>query len=490
MFILCCIGVQLQAATGKSFFMPRPQSVNLAMEHTVWHHFLHTQDLDDLKAHVQIAGFYQNSSDCDDVGNYFGIKNKHNVKMHMAVATTDVDFNWHRIRFIQNSTTDDSFTLTFEPEHMVYGVRFDYHHNFLNEFYVKAAFPIVRVENDMRMKVTDKRGIFASGGTNANDVENYFKGALNAINPNNSNNKLANLAYAKINGKQGATGIADVDLILGYNFCNELNYYFSLNVGVTVPTGNKSDGVWLFEPIVGNGFHWACGVGFDFGINLWEGDDQNFKLSVASNYRYLFENKQVRTLGLKNFGNGTSDNERNVHEFGHYRRLANGPVGSHLESNYFVVYPAANILTRNVDVEPGSQLDAIVSLSYINGGFVFDLGYNFFWKDTECVTLKDDIFTYDSVGNLVSVLHENYVLTGDVLAEQYMVAGRFLTVDDIDPCSAATPSQMTHKVYAGIGYVFNSGEYPVQLCLAGHYEFASDDGIENWGIWGKFGIGF
>ena len=79
-------------------------------------------------------------------------------------------------------------------------------------------------------------------------------------------------------------------------------------------------------------------------------------------------------------------------------------------------------------------------------------------------------------------------------AEAYLNKKKDLTAAQpswgIDVEKAETPSQFTHKIFGGIGYIFEGHTYPLIIGLAGHYEFDSDDGMDNWGIWEKLGITF
>ena len=67
----------------------------------------------------------------------------------------------------------------------------------------------------------------------------------------------------------------------------------------------------------------------------------------------------------------------------------------------------------------------------------------------------------------------------------------YVNNDSLDISTAETPSQCTHSIYGGLGYSFKEWDTPLMLGLGGKYEFASENSaIEQWGIWGKIGIGF
>ena len=46
-------------------------------------------------------------------------------------------------------------------------------------------------------------------------------------------------------------------------FVCEENVLSNGYVGMVIPTGNKAEAIYMAEPIVGNGNHWAVGGGID-----------------------------------------------------------------------------------------------------------------------------------------------------------------------------------------------------------------------------------
>ncbi len=458
------------AATNKTFLMPRSHGVNLAMEYTTWNELLQTKDEDRFGANFQITGFYSQSTNQSDIGKYFGVKDKNILDLRTTAANADVIGTYIIHDVAQAGAANAIAKIKLEPEQKAYGVRIDYYQDLekiLKGLYLKVALPVVHVENDVQLTVFGE----ADAATKA-DIISYFKGTYEGA-KNQANDNGAKLTHAKVDGARNTTGVADIDFVLGYKFLDKEKYHMSINLGLTIPVGDEADGVYMFEPIVGNGNHWAFGGGLDFGVKLWDDEDQNIKINAALNYRYLFEGTEKRTLGIK---------DRN---FGQYYLLGKG--GTPINDQQFE--PAANLLTRNVDVEPGSQLDAILGLAYNNGGFSLDIGYNLFWKDSEDVSLKDDPFATDAYGIVLRTLDPqlaaNFVPTNAAHAD-----GGQLAKANIDTAAAASPSQTTHKIYGGMGYIFKNWDYPLMLGLGGGYEFANSDALENWSLWGKLGIAF
>lgn len=70
------------------------------------------------------------------------------------------------------------------------------------------------------------------------------------------------LAFARFERRrQTKSTLAEIQLALGYNFLMCEDYYLGLNFRVYAPTGNRPKGLFVFEPIAGNGKHWEVGLG-------------------------------------------------------------------------------------------------------------------------------------------------------------------------------------------------------------------------------------
>ena len=478
LLLLAICTSSIQAATNKTTLIPRSHGVNLAMEYTTWNELLQLEKGDRFGANFQATVFYQDSTSGDDLGKYFGVNGKHNFTIasaaDLATFKTNKDDVYSRYILHDQANSQPTFKANtkLSPEQSAWGVRIDYYQDLekiLKGLYLKVALPIVNVDNDTEFGTSV--GTDVGDYTSAN-LRKFFSGTLTTIAAGNANAQ-ANLTKAKFTGSHSETSVADIDIALGYKFLDKANYHMSINLGFTIPTGSDNDGTFVFEPIVGNGNHWAFGAGLDFGAKLWGDNDQNIKLAIALNYRYLFESSEDRTLGLK-------DADGVVQPWGQYYLL--GQVGKPIATQQLI--PAANVLTRSVDVTPGSQLDAILGLAYNNGGWSVDLGYNLFWKEQGDVDFKG---SWEDDKYAVAAIDQDMAAGGN-----FDTAAWHVTKERIDISVAETPSYLTHKIYGGVGYIFKEWEYPLMLGLAAHYEFASDSGeqIENWGIWGKVGVAF
>jgi len=178
-------------------------------------------------------------------------------------------------------------------------------------------------------------------------------------------------------GKNKA-GLADIDLILGYNYFNTDCYHLGAYLMMVLPTGPLVNSNRLFSPQIGNNRHFELGIGFSAHSVLFGTECHNLALFFEGNITHMFKNTQCRTFDFANAGS-----------FSRYLLLkefdvTNSPVyaGNLLSATCFN--------TRNVHVKINVKGDASVKLAYRWGGLGIDVGYNIYGHASEDVSLKDD----------------------------------------------------------------------------------------------------
>src|SRR5579885_2307135 len=196
------------------------------------------------------------------------------------------------------------------------------------------------------------------------------------------------------NGSLSKTGVADLELVLGYNVVCTDNGYFGLNIRTAAPTGNHPCGEFLFEPIVGNGGSWQLGGGNDTHAVLWRGEhDNTLSFYLDANLTHLFKACQKRCFDLCGKPNS---------RYMLAQRLTTNTVGlagdtifgdtTCTDSNCTPsdaqfdneLSPVANLTMTKVKVSAAVQGDIALKFTYNNGnGFSYDLGYNFFGRSCE-----------------------------------------------------------------------------------------------------------
>ncbi len=202
-------------------------------------------------------------------------------------------------------------TIQFRPRHTFAGVGFDYK-QYLHcrdacekKWWAEISFPLLHVRNDMRLSE-----VITSTGTNTplNDNVNTnmveaFKGAKPFVNPLTefSSNSITGSGwnFGKIAGSRKKTGVADIELKLGYDYLCEEMCHAEGYIGGLIPTGNRPDAKFVFEPIVGHGKHGGIIWGASWGWEVWASCDRYVHFEMATNGRYLFRNSQHRSFDVK-----------------------------------------------------------------------------------------------------------------------------------------------------------------------------------------------
>jgi len=199
------------------------------------------------------------------------------------------------------------------------------------------------------------------------------------------------LQYAKFpNRRKSLTRLSDIQAALGWNFLQGYDHHFGLNVRMAAPTGNRPKGLYLFEPIVGNGHHWELGLGLTAHYLLWENECNGNSIGfyIDGNVTHMFGARQTRTFDLA--GKPMSRymlTERlgkpvtNLFSDPAQGSIANVTAPSAQFQNLLV--PLANLTTINVNVSIAAQADLTAMLNFVFGNYNLDVGYNYWGRSCE-----------------------------------------------------------------------------------------------------------
>jgi len=199
------------------------------------------------------------------------------------------------------------------------------------------------------------------------------------------------LSHAKFGcGSLPTTKLSDIQMALGCNFWQHCDYNVGLSLRAVIPTGTRPNGEYLFEPIIGNGHHFEFGGGLNSYARVWS-DDEGRMLSVYLdvNMTHLFKSRQIRVFDLKN-----SINSRYM-----LAELLGTPVldlqagaGLAVPNGQFqrVFAPVANLTALPVNVSAKLQTDLTLLFNYTHGGFTWDIGYNFWSRTCDRLTIACD----------------------------------------------------------------------------------------------------
>lgn len=277
------------------------------------------------------------------------------------------------------------------------------------------------------------------------------------------------LQFAKISPCPiNKAGIAEIRAALGWNWCCR-NYHVGFNVRTAAPTGTKPKGVFLFEPIVGNGHHWELGAGITAHWDFWMCEDENRHagLYFDVNITHLFKTKQRRTFDLKNKPNSRYMLAEKIGPSQLNPQLANPPFPAVQFQNEFS--PVANLTTFNVNVSVAAQADLVLMLNYTDDYWSFDLGYNFWGRSCEKISSPHLLTTScntscPSTAPVATFAENSWALKGDAFVIGFDPVGA-LPAGPVVPVSlAATENNAT--IHAGTNFPSSGTAAPAVITLA------------------------
>jgi len=212
------------------------------------------------------------------------------------------------------------------------------------------------------------------------------------------------LKYARIAGCNceplKRNGLADLRFTLGYNAYMGERYHIGFGLTGAAPTGNRPNGEYAFEPMIGNGNHWELGGQLTSHYEFWASEDEEKSVTgyFDINLTHMFTARQTRTFDLKDRPNsrymlaeklgapaGRSDGVYYSQVFG-TNVLDSDFVPAASFKDVFT--PVANLSTVDVDVNIGVQVDMVLMLNYTSNNLSFDFGYNLWARSCERIKLN------------------------------------------------------------------------------------------------------
>lgn len=242
-------------------------------------------------------------------------------------------------------------------------------------------------------------GYFTPDTMQRNELLNNFSEYANgtAIGPLNQTvagteftSLFQSLQKAQMSAKRhNRTRFADLRIAIGYNMVREERYQVAFQAVASAPLGNKPQGVYLFEPIIGNGNHWELGAGFTGSITLWQSYNEDMQLIFFGDatITHLFKGLQRRTLDLKNkpFSRYMLAEQMGTPIEDNLKGNGTAPTAQFLHA----VAPIANLTNVRVDSSIAVQGEFTACLTFVCDHISWDLGYNFWGHSCEKVQLND-----------------------------------------------------------------------------------------------------
>ena len=312
------------------------------------------------------------------------------------------------------------------------------------------------------------------------------------------------LQYGRIDGKQ-STGakFGDIDFAFGYNFLASERSHLGVAVRFTAPTGNKPTGVYVLEPVWGNGGHWGLGGELFGHATLWEGDNSSLQLWGDFQAQHLFKAKQMRSYDLTANGVGSK-----------YILIADcGTTGGTTYLQDTLIQQLVNASTLATNSTVGAVVDMALMLQYNCNNWQFDLGYNFAGKSKETLVLVGELAVgrwavlghqeIDNGGAATNIVDQAFKMyekaptaptAGDAPSTATNIQGNAaLNVNGVDGVNgAAQAAGWSSKVFGQIAYRWSDSEYVPTLALQGSGEFSTsgNNALNQWSVGVRGGFSF
>ncbi len=478
-----CVIVPLCANNAQSHtsFTVRPpfQSV-MPEKETFFRNDLILCPFEDRRTGLQIVPFGGESTEPEDLARYFLPFDK-NCLLAAEDAAMDIMYRDLVARNFNIKTKRNTFKsrVCFEPRQRVIGFGITYKQLLTCNWWIELSGPFVQVENTMGLT----ENIIDNGGGPVNELglDNSPRVGSMIEAFNQPNWQFGHITTRTLRKR----GIADIEFKVGRTtyICDSETAYMSSFAGFLIPTGNKPQGKFVFEPIVGHNHHFGFLYGTYMGFELWCYNGHRIGLELANNSMYLLPNHQVRSFDVRN------------KQWSRYQELYRNKAQAEeaaATQNPNSGTSGINVFTQCVTVRPRFQTDFNSGFLYSYDRFLVEAGWNFFARQAEKVELmwerKPAIKDITGMGktNRARTIQENFPGSALPLSEFRFISKSELLLD-----SAAHPAVLSNILYITIGAHLNTGCSIIILGLGGSYEFSFiNTTLRRWLAWGKLAVSF
>ncbi len=451
----------------------------------------------------QIVLFGNKSLNTDDLTRYFMPFGKLEVPVSSAIAdfsgnNNDLYLLAENFNIFTQNPNNFLSVISMAPQQSMVGIGFYYRQSFYRDteknrgFWGSVSFAGVRVKNFLNFC---EQVVNNGGGVDTTQNPNAVANMLQAVNqPAWHFGKISPVPLTK-------TGVADMEVKIGYEWLDFEPVHLESYAGVLVPTGNTPNGKYLWEPIVGQGHHAGLIWGSAVGVQIWcnEYHNRTLRAEYAFHSQYLFQNIECRSFDLK--GKPWS------RYLPVYRNQQDAAYANYLlqqgNTNLATTYstPGINVFTQPVQVTPRFLFNMLTAIVYSDCGFQAEIGYNFWARQSECVKLacpwQQVVAIKDNFGdgqtNPVRDITNNPLLNMLALAQPFdEYEANTILEEQLDLVSAAQPAGISNTLYGSLTYRWDDRCFPLLINAGASYEMSNSNNsiVSRWTAWGKFGVSF
>ena len=291
----------------------------------------------------------------------------------------------------------------------------------------------------------------------------------------------------------------DIEMTAGYRFVSNDDNSFSVAVRAAAPTGGSAQGVYVMEPIFGRGGNWGLGGYVDGHVKLWEGNNDNsIQMKLIANAMHLFNADTVRSYDLTANGGGSK-----------YLLVAGYSDTAYLGTVQNLINASTLASTSSFGVEG----DAALAFTYMGRGWSLDLGYEFWGRSAETLTITGDfasdayaVLGRQGITNAGGTANTNLCeplatissslarvdVTNNTTIISALDSANRIALADLNVEGAEQNTALTSKVFTKVTYEWTDSDYRPHLGVMGEFEISTSDNnaLPQWGVSLVGGVSF
>lgn len=366
----------------------------------------------------------------------------------------------------------------------------------------EIGLPIVHVTTDMQLQENIQEGreatVVQGEGLNGSPVLTSAKQFF----------AQRGLQFGRIDrGEQDETQVASLDMKIGYNSVMTDQCYLNSYLGISIPTSNNFNerddhGICeqsfrqMLQPLTGTAGHVALAYGTHLGFHICDYEQWRLRTVTDIHTRYIFSDEEHRTFDLK--GKPWS-------RYMEFYASEDQAARAFRENDPTIGTSGVNLLTLPVDVTPGVEGRVNFACIFERCNFALEVGYNTNYQQAEDIELcsrinrtfalkSSQLQDVGTVNRATTIKRDFPGLEPAPANEQEVrqfVRDAAVTTSDIDLTTASHPATLHHTLYAHFGYNFEHNCIPGFAGIGASYTVgATNNEMDNWALWAKFGISF
>ncbi|AXK60294.1 hypothetical protein [Candidatus Chromulinivorax destructor] len=504
-------------STSKGFIQPRPSSGNIAREMMMESNYRHT-DSGSWFGEFSATGFYQRYWTQGDQENGLGAfpfwsgSNTMTIGNNEQVSTTTPSTlaNVDAYQFGLGQVTPGANPATINLNPIFYQAGTDFmlimgQSGVKSGFYAKAKVPLAitevtyqLTENNPLVATDYPAGALSVSNATVNEPATSMSQAFLGFKNEQfaGNGDYTPMLFGLINNiSTTVIRFADFELTAGYNWIFHENSSVTIAGRMSCPSGNKADGTYMIEPIVGRGGNYGLGGYAAGNFQLWHGAHNNkLTCKFMADVLHLFTTETTRSYDLVSAGPGSR-----------YLLVANYANGSYQNE----IQNLINHTTLLSNSTFAAEVDIALALNYSCGhGWSFDLGYEFYGRSAETLEITGNfanqtyaILGRQGVGQIgagatpttlaqptatisSSVARQDVVGVPSALVVDATIASNRIAASDLDVAAAAQAAYLTSKAFTKIAYEWNNINYIPFFGMIAEWEFSTclNNALPQWSI--------